>query len=144
MANRTVKMFSEPICDLLGGFFSTLAHRTRMRIFCALQGQPKPVTSIAAVAGISISNASQHLRRMRDNGAVVSEKQGQSVYYQIADERFIDAASLIYEALAEKVQKRARSGRRLSMKSRREAGATRKESRSVSLRPRSIREGALS
>jgi ArsR family transcriptional regulator len=86
-------------CIRMGDFFMILAHSTRMRIFCALQNGSKSVTRIAEEAEISVSNASQHLRLMRDRGAVVSERQGQTVSYEIADPRFFQAASLIREAL---------------------------------------------
>lgn len=99
---------NDSYCDLLGGFFTIFAHATRMRIFCALQHGPKAVTDIAQYADISIANASQHLRLMRDRGAVVSDKQGQSVFYRIADQRFLRAASLIREALIEQMQGDAR------------------------------------
>ena len=94
---------SDASCELLGGFFATFAHSTRMRIFCALQKTPKTVTEIADNAGVSITNASQHLRLMRDRGAVVAEKRAQSVYYRIADPRFVEAAILIREALSERL-----------------------------------------
>jgi ArsR family transcriptional regulator len=116
MAGKVEIRSTDPMCNLLGNFFTTLAHRTRMRIFCALQGDPRPVTSIAAHAAISITNASQHLRLMRDNGAVISEKRGQRVYYRIADERFICAANLILQALTEQMQGKASSGHRLILK----------------------------
>ncbi len=113
MAARRLKIPVAAACDLLGDFFTTLAHRTRMRIFCALQNGPSPVTAIAASAGISVANASQHLRLMRDKGAVLSEQRGQSVYYRIADRRFVDAASLIGQALADNLQSKAGNGRDL-------------------------------
>lgn len=94
---------SNASCEMLGGFFATFAHSTRMRIFCALQKTPKTVTEIAVDAGISITNASQHLRLMRDRGAVIGEKRAQSVYYHIADPRFVEAAILIREALSERL-----------------------------------------
>jgi DNA-binding transcriptional ArsR family regulator len=98
---------SEMSCELLGGFFATLAHPTRMRIFCALQHEAKTVTEIANEAGISITNASQHLRLMRDRGAVTAEKHAQNAYYRIADRRFVKAAMLIRKALRERLQERA-------------------------------------
>jgi ArsR family transcriptional regulator len=94
-------------CELLGGFFATFAHTSRMRIFCALQGKPKTVTEIAADAGITITNASQHLRLMRDRGAVVAERRAQSVYYSIADARFVEAAKMIREALSQQLRQNA-------------------------------------
>jgi ArsR family transcriptional regulator len=109
MAVQRVKISIDPICDLLGDFFSTLAHPTRMRIFCALQHGPQSVTDIADQARISTTNASQQLRMMREKGALVSEKSGQSVYYRIADPRFFQAANLIRDALVGQVQRKARS-----------------------------------
>ncbi len=94
-------------CELLGDFFATFAHVTRMRIFCALQRQPRTVTEIAAEAHVSITNASQHLRIMRDRGAVVAEKHAQSVIYRITDPRFIEAALLIREALTARLRQSA-------------------------------------
>ncbi len=111
----------EASCELLGDFFATLAHTTRMRIFCALQREAKTVTEIADEAGVSITNASQHLRMMRDRGAVIAEKRAQSVYYRIADPRFVEAALLIREALSQRFrqnveQASARAPRRKTTK----------------------------
>ena len=92
---------SDASCELLGDFFATFAHSTRMRILCALQRDSKTVTEIAEAAGISMTNASQHLRLMRDRGAVISDKHAQNVYYRIAHPGFVRAAVLIHEALTE-------------------------------------------
>lgn len=97
----------EASCELLGDFFATLSHATRMRIFCALQREAKTVTEIADEASISITNASQHLRLMRDRGAVIAEKRAQSVYYRIADPRFVEAAILIRDALSQRFRENA-------------------------------------
>ncbi len=97
------KAMNDASCEMLGAFFATFANTTRMRIFCALQQRPRTVTEIAEEAGVSITNASQHLRLMRDRGAVIAEKHAQSVYYHIADPRFIQAAVLIREALFERL-----------------------------------------
>jgi DNA-binding transcriptional ArsR family regulator len=94
-------------CGLLGNFFSTFAHPTRMRILCALQHGPRTVTEIAAHAGIAIPNASQHLRMMRERGAVVAEKQAHHVFYRIADARILEALVLIRHALLEQLRENA-------------------------------------
>ena len=101
------KRISDASCEMLGTFFATLAHATRMRIFCALQLGAKTVTEIANDAGISITNASQHLRLMRDRGAVIAEKRAQSVYYRIADPCFMEAAVLISKALSQRYRRSA-------------------------------------
>ena len=94
---------SDASCELLGDFFTIFAHATRMRILCALQQEPRTVTAIANHAGLTVTNTSQHLRLMRDRGAVISEKRAQSVYYRIADPRFAQAMLLIREALLERM-----------------------------------------
>ncbi len=95
-------------CELLGGFFTIFAHATRMRILCALQHEPRTVTGIANHAGLSITNTSQHLRLMRDKGAVIAEKHAQNVYYRIADPRFAQAMLLIRTALLERMRQEAK------------------------------------
>ena len=62
------------------------------------------VTEIANHAGLTVTNTSQHLRLMRDRGAVIAEKRAQNVYYRIADPRFAQAMLLIREALLEQMQ----------------------------------------
>ncbi len=86
-------------CERMGNFFMIFAHATRMRIFCALQNGSKTVTQIAEESEISVSNASQHLRLMRDRGALVPTRHGQTVLYEVADTRFLEAANLIRDAL---------------------------------------------
>jgi len=97
----------ESLCGLLGDFFTIFAHPTRMGVFCALQHGPQTVTKLAEYTDVSIQNISQHLRLMRDKGAVVTDKQGQFVHYRIADERFTQAARLIAQALIDNAQRRA-------------------------------------
>ena len=101
------KRISHASCEMLGTFFATLAHATRMRIFCALQLGAKTVTEIPNDAGISITNASQHLRLIRDRGAVIAEKRAQSVCYRIADPCFMEAAVLISKALSQSYRRSA-------------------------------------
>ncbi|MGC9292272.1 MAG: ArsR/SmtB family transcription factor [Acidobacteriaceae bacterium] len=103
--NKTYRV-RDITCKRMGSFFTIFAHATRMRIFCTLENGPKTVGRIAEEAEISNSNASQHLRLMRDRGAVVAERQGQSIYYRMADPRFFEAANLIREALAEQAEDR--------------------------------------
>ncbi|MGC8625175.1 MAG: ArsR/SmtB family transcription factor [Phycisphaerae bacterium] len=88
-------------CERLGEFFGIFAHAARMKIFCCLQNGPRSVSQIAREAGITLPNTSQHLRLMRQQGAVDSKRSGRSVYYHLADPRFIEAANMVADALAQ-------------------------------------------
>jgi ArsR family transcriptional regulator len=92
---------SETECAILAEFFTTFGNPTRLRMFCALQDGQKTVSQLAEAAGVSLQNASQHLRLMRDKGVVVTHREGQFVYYAIIDERFVQGARMMREALLE-------------------------------------------
>jgi ArsR family transcriptional regulator len=94
-------------CLLLAEFFTVFGNATRLHIFCALQEGRKTVSELAECAGTTLQNVSQHLRLMREKGAVTMEKEGQYVYYTIADERFVQGARLIRDALADVVRRKA-------------------------------------
>ncbi len=94
-------------CAMLAQFFSIFGHPTRMAIFCELQDGPKTVTELAECINTSLQNMSQHLRIMRDKAAVTTRKEGQCVYYRIVDDRIVQGAHLIRDALIEVLQRRA-------------------------------------
>jgi len=97
----------EFICRLHAEFCTLLSNETRVRIFCILQDGEKAVTELAERAGVSIQNTSQHLRVMRDKGAVVSRRNGKQVYYRIANPKFLEGARLIREGILEELRRKA-------------------------------------
>jgi ArsR family transcriptional regulator len=91
---------------LLAEFFALLGNPTRVRMFCELRDGPRTVSELARSSGVSLQNASQHLRVMRDRGAVTTEKQGHHVYYRIVDARFVQGAKMIHAALVEAMRRK--------------------------------------
>ena len=94
-------------CKLVAEFFAVLGNPLRVSMFCGLRDGAKTVSELAEHAGVSLQNASQHLRLMRDKGAVTTEKRGQHVHYSIADMRLLEGCGLIRDVLAEQLQRRA-------------------------------------
>lgn len=101
--------FDDAECQVLAEFFTVFGNRTRLRMFCALQDGCKTVSELAEYADVTLQNASQHLRVMRDKGAVTTEKEGQRVYYTVVDERLIEAAKMMRNALVEAIERRAQT-----------------------------------
>lgn len=97
-------------CQLVSEFFSVYSNPTRISIFCALRHGRRTVSELAELSGVSLQNASQHLRIMRDKGAVTAEREGQRVYYAISDPRFVSGVQQIYEALSDQLRRRANQG----------------------------------
>ncbi len=67
-----------------------IAHELRLAVLCQLLNGPMCVADLMRVTGATQSNLSQHLTRMRMMGIVVNEKQGQRVFYRIANPAFAD------------------------------------------------------
>jgi len=86
-------------CELLADFFSLFGCKTRLRIFCALRNGQRTVSELAEDVGSSIQNISQHLKLMRNKGAVVVEKDGKFARYSIADERFYRGSEMIRDGI---------------------------------------------
>lgn len=73
-----------------------LANENRLLILCALMESPMPVNKIAEfVPGITQSALSQHLTLLKTAGVLNSEKNGQNVYYSIADHRIEEVIKIL-------------------------------------------------
>lgn len=99
----------EQQCRLMADFFSAFSNRTRLRMLCALQTGRRTVSELAEYAEVSMPNASQHLRVMREKGVVTTEKEAQFVYYTITDPRILEGATLIRSALMDAARRSAES-----------------------------------
>jgi rhodanese-related sulfurtransferase/DNA-binding transcriptional ArsR family regulator len=63
------------------------AASTRLELVDLLSQGPRTVEALAEQAGVSVANASQHLRVLRGARLVEREKKGVHVEYRLADER---------------------------------------------------------
>ncbi len=63
-----------------------LANENRLLILCrlALEGEMS-VSALTAAAGLSQSALSQHLAKMRAEGLLATRREGQTIFYHIAD-----------------------------------------------------------
>ena len=74
----------------LAELFSAMSDASRVQIITALLAGPMNVQSLAAVAGISESGVSHHLRSLRHMRLVRARRQGRWVYYTLDDEHIAD------------------------------------------------------
>lgn len=92
--------------ELQSSFCSIFASPIRLKIFFLLDAGEKSVGEIAEKLELSLPNLSQHLRIMRDLGAVRTKKSGRIVYYSNANPKFFEGSKLIQEGLIEELKKR--------------------------------------
>jgi rhodanese-related sulfurtransferase/DNA-binding transcriptional ArsR family regulator len=99
------RAFKDAIYEQLARIGKAVAAPKRLELLDLLGQGPRTVEALAAQAGISIANASQHLRVLRAAHLVSSEKKGLYVEYRLADadvERFFLALrGLAHTRLAE-------------------------------------------
>lgn len=76
--------------ERLAETFQVLASPTRLRLLEALAGRQMCVCDLAAVAGVSASAVSHHLRQMRDLRLVRYRRVGRMAYYRLDDSHITD------------------------------------------------------
>ena len=81
-----------------------LANPHRLQVMCELRGGEVSVGQMAGQVGLSQSALSQHLAKLRADRIVATRRDGQTIYYRIADP---DVLALI-EALSQVIQRRMR------------------------------------
>lgn len=66
--------------------YKLLSNEKRVMILWLLYEREMAVGELAQNIGTTLQNVSQHLRVMKDNGIVESRRDGQTVYYYLADD----------------------------------------------------------
>jgi len=80
-----------------------------LQILWLIKEGERSVSEIAETLGLSLSNVSQHLRIMRDRGAIRPRRDGRHVYYRIANQKFVEGSALVREGLLEELAKRGQA-----------------------------------
>ena len=75
----------------------TLANERRLMILCQLVEGELSVGALQPRVGLSQSALSQHLALLREEGIVATRREGQSIFYRVAD----PAALRVLQTLAE-------------------------------------------
>ena len=83
----------------LAALLRALSNERRLRVLCKLmESGEMTVTTLSNAVGLSQSALSQHLARMRDEAIVTCRREGQTIWYRIADPR-IEQLYLSLDAL---------------------------------------------
>ncbi|MHB1103196.1 MAG: ArsR/SmtB family transcription factor [Devosia sp.] len=82
----------------IAGILRALGNDARLLLLCRL-AQYGEVTagSLVGTAGLSQSALSQHLARMREEGIATYRRDGQTLWYRIADPRIEELIAALYE-----------------------------------------------
>lgn len=81
------------------------SHPLRLQILNTLREKEMSVSNMADRLGVAIGNLSQHLNMMKHRRVLVTRKEGNIVYYRLANPKILDAFDLIREILFEQMQR---------------------------------------
>jgi DNA-binding transcriptional ArsR family regulator len=94
-----------PVLDETAARFALLGEPTRLHLLSLLMERGEcTVGELAQAAGISVANASQHLRRLTLGGILGRRRSGSNAYYRVVE----PTVERICEIVCESVQDRAR------------------------------------
>ena len=102
---------TDELFEIHAGFCSVFSNPKRLKIMWLIGDHDKSVGEIAKDAGLPESSVSQHLRVMKDRNAVVSRKEGRTVYYRVANKNFLKGLKRIRAGLIEEHEKKSKTMR---------------------------------
>ena len=82
----------------------SLSDPKRLRIIQELRSGEKAVSELAGILGLKQSNTSQHLAVLRRIGVITPRKDGNTVYYRLADAKIAEACDLVHEVIADRLR----------------------------------------
>ena len=75
-----------PVLEQTAARFALLGDPTRLHLLSLVMDRPDgTVGEFAAAAGVSVANASQHLRRLEAGGVLGRRRVGNTVQYRVVD-----------------------------------------------------------
>ncbi len=83
------------------------SHPKRLELINLLRDGEVSAGELGERLGLLPANLSQHLTMMRERHILVSRKEGNMVYYRIANSRLIEAFDLLREILFEQIRQDA-------------------------------------
>jgi len=83
------------------------SHPKRLELINLLRYKEMSAGELGEKLKLSPANLSQHLSMMRERHILVSRKEGNVVYYRIANPRLLDAFDLLREILFEQIRQDA-------------------------------------
>jgi len=95
---------SDAMVSLVARRFRTLGEPYRLRILQLLESGRRSVGELVEALGGNQSNTSKHLQVLQEAGLVARQRQGNSVYYSIADPMIFRLCELVCRSASRDAQ----------------------------------------
>lgn len=102
-------MKKENFYNLHAEMCKTLSNPRRQAILDTIRSDEMTVSELIKNTGISQANLSQHLAILRSKGVVKTRREGNNIYYSLANIKIIKAYDLISEVLEDSTNSREKA-----------------------------------
>ncbi len=96
LANFDITEF-EASASAAAKLLRALGNERRLMILCQLADGERPVGELQPLVGLSQSALSQHLAVLREEGVVATRRDGQTIWYRIADPAAVKVVATLAE-----------------------------------------------
>ena len=97
----------DQVFGLVAAYFSVMSEPMRLKILHAICETEKTVSGIVEELGATQTNVSRHLGLMHRGGVVARRKEGNQVYYRIADPAMLEICRSVCNRIAGHIDERA-------------------------------------
>ena len=97
-------MNSDVVClaEQQANICKIFSNTKRVLILMAIHNEEKSVNDIASAIGESLQNTSQHLRLMRTTNILETRREGQTIFYRIAENNIAKCLPTLLKNIYEK------------------------------------------
>ena len=74
-----------------------LSHEARLAVLCELVMGERSAGALVESSGLSQSALSQHLAKLREDGLVSTRREGQTIFYALADRKAARLVEVLHE-----------------------------------------------
>jgi DNA-binding transcriptional ArsR family regulator len=90
----------DAVFDSVAAYFSLLSEPTRLKIMHAVCDGERTVSQIVETSGATQTNVSRHLGLMYRHGVLSRRREGNQIYYRVADETMIELCRSVCNRIA--------------------------------------------
>ncbi len=95
---------NEAIFQLQANICKAFSHPKRLQILCELKDGERSFSDLQEATGCSKANLSQHLSVLKERRVIIPRRDGQHMFFSVANSKITQACELMHEVLLDQVE----------------------------------------
>ena len=92
------------VFELQANLCKVFSNPKRLQLLCLLKDGEKSFAELQTATGCSKANLSQHLTVLRDRGVITGRRDGQFLYFSVANPKITEACELMHQVLCDQLE----------------------------------------